>query len=244
MPPKDSQPPPARGETMPPSPPVPSAMGGGRAIVRDLPPEEPDEEEPEEPAPRPTTIIVPPGQHARDRAAFMTWLDANWGAFILKTVLAQGGVSEESTKDLRQEVLLILCEQYDKHVAPTHVMRFLERVIENETANHLRRWKVPIDRGADLDAEVDPGHSPESAAALAEQWDSFQRFLDQLTPAEAEVVEARELHGLTFKQIAEVLGRPLPTVVHQHARGLEKLQELARASEQATALDARRPAGR
>ncbi len=214
-----------------------------RVIVRDLPPEEVDEEA-EIAAEGPDAIVLPAGQSAQDRESFLRWLNHHWGGFIQQRLVGRGDVLEESAKDLRQRVLLVLCAQYEKQDVPRNMRAFLDRVIEHEVCNHKRRWSAPIAHGADVDAEVASAPGPESAALRAERWEKLRRYLTHLTQEEAEVFEAKELRGLTFEEIVAALGRPRSTVARQHDSAMEKLKALARLSERKVALGARRGPGK
>ena len=214
-----------------------------RVIVRDLPPEEVDEEA-EIAAEGPDAIVLPAGQSAQDRENFLRWLNDHWGGFIYMRLIGRQDVLEESAKDLRQRVLLVLCAQYEKQEVPANMRAFLDRVIEHEVCNHKRRWRPPIAPEADVDLEVASALGPESAALRAERREKLRRYLTHLTQEEAEVFEAKELRGLTFEEIVAALGRPRSTVARQHASAVEKLKELARVSERKVALGARRGAGR
>ena len=210
-------------------------------IVRDLPSPEEDEE-PEVPEQAPRAIILPAGQSARDRDAFIRWIDDHWGGYIQKRLLCRGDIVAESTKDLHQRVLIVLCEQYEKHGAPEHVMNFLERVIQNEVCNHKRRWRpeVATDAEAEAEAVVASGPSPESAAELLQRREKLRRYLDLLPTEEAALVRDKDLQEQTFDEIAAALGRPLPTVAKQHARALRRLQEMIPESQRPTELGERR----
>jgi RNA polymerase sigma factor (sigma-70 family) len=209
-------------------------------IVRDLPTPQPEAEpEPELAVEPPRAIILPANQPVEEREAFMRWLDRQWGGFIHKTLLARRDVLAESAKDLAQHVLLVVCNQYDRREPPVNMRAFLDRVIQNEVRNHRRLRRLEIEPEADLELTLAPGPSPESEADRAERLAKLRRYLDDLSPEEAEVFAAREIDRMTFELIAAALQRPRATVARQHARALEKLAELARASERETALGAR-----
>ncbi len=215
-----------------------------RVIVHDHPPPEPyDDDEEEEPEPSldmPQAIVLPPGQSARERDAFLRWFQDRWGAFIHGKLLAWRGMREESAKDLAQRVLLVICAKVDPREPPVHMQGFLDRVIHHEVLNHRRPKRLDIAPDADADAAIAPGPSPESEADRAEHWAKIERYLTFLSPEEAEVFEGKERMGMTFEAIAGATGRSRATVARQHARALEKLAEMARASERETELGARR----
>ena len=80
-----------------------------------------------------------------------------------------------------------------------------------------------------------------TAVTHAELWHKLKGYVGRLSKEEAEVFEARELHEISFRVIAQAVGRPHATVVKQHVRALEKLRDMARASERSPALRASLP---
>jgi DNA-directed RNA polymerase specialized sigma24 family protein len=107
--------------------------------------------------------------------------------------------------------------------------------------NHGRLARVKAGAGEDAEAVPTRVPDPEQAVRRAELWHKMEGYVGRLSKEEAEVFEARELHGMTFEAIATVVDRPLDTVVSQHARALAKLRDMARASERPAALRASLP---
>jgi RNA polymerase sigma factor (sigma-70 family) len=217
-------------------------MSGVQIVVRAPPPPAP-------PAPArkervfvervPRAIILPPNQPPDVRAAFIEQLQQQWGRFITSQ-FRRSGVPPQSTRDLQQKVLLILCEFYDENdkKGPDNVPAFLNKVIDNQVLNYKRLRRLAVELGTDLDAEVEPAPDPERAAMLAELKEKLRRYIGELTQEELEVFEARELDGMTFDAVADMLGRPRTTVIDQHARAIRKLKDRARESERATLFGA------
>lgn len=65
---------------------------------------------------------------------------------------------------------------------------------------------------------------PEASAIEAERAQSVARALESLTAAQREVVILRVYAELSFAQIAQVTGEPLPTVASRYRRSLEDLR--------------------
>jgi RNA polymerase sigma factor (sigma-70 family) len=218
--------------------------GGVRVIVHDRPARTPSWQEPEPPQRVRDAIIVPERQSAADRDAFIASLDAKWGGLIEKELSRRKDVAQASRPDVHQAVLMILCRHYEKEKkagrppVPDNEPAFLRKVIENEVKNHARKKaKRPrIEPGAEVDEAPDAGLDPERAVLLAELREKLGRYRKELTPEEEEVFEAREVDLMSFEMIAAAVGRPLVTVYNQHTRAIEKLKDLARASERNAAL--------
>ena len=206
-----------------------------------------DYTEPEEdaevppPDPIPTAIVFPPGQSIADRNAFIEGLEEEWGPFITRRLDRQD-INAESAKELRQEALVILFLEYDKNKGPPeNVVAFLDKVLVNLICNHGRLARVKARAGDDAEAVPTLAPDPEQAVGHAELWHKMKGYVGRLSKEEAEVFEARELHGIAFEAIARAVDRPLDTVAKQHVRALEKLRAMARASERPAALQASLP---
>jgi RNA polymerase sigma factor (sigma-70 family) len=77
---------------------------------------------------------------------------------------------------------------------------------------------------------------PEEAALRAELFEKLDRYRAELSPQEAEVLDAREVRGLSFQEIGDALGLDKSTVFNIHKRAVQKLRDLADASERGTKL--------
>src|SRR5206468_4701754 len=67
--------------------------------------------------------------------------------------------------------------------------------------------------------------TPDAHAIRAEQADSVIAAVGELSVENREVVVLRIYAGLTFAQIAEITGEPLPTVASRYRRSLERLKQ-------------------
>ncbi len=71
---------------------------------------------------------------------------------------------------------------------------------------------------------------PASAAIDAEQRQIVRRVVDALPSEQREAVVMRIYAGLTFRQIAEVVGEPLPTIASRYRRALQRIKETIESS--------------
>ena len=111
----------------------------------------------------------------------------------------------------------------------------------NLICTHGQLARVKAGAGDDADELPAAVKDPEQEVGHAELWHKMEGYVDRLSKEEAEVFKARELHGMIFEVIALAVDRPLDTVVSQHARAMEKLRAMARASERPAALRASLP---
>ena len=77
-----------------------------------------------------------------------------------------------------------------------------------------------------IDRVADEARDPEERAAAAELSAQVQRALGGVAPVFREAVILRDLQGLTYEEIASVLGVRLGTVRSRIARGREQLRRL------------------
>jgi DNA-directed RNA polymerase specialized sigma24 family protein len=173
------------------------------------------------------------------RGSFLASMDARWGSYILqelqRAIARRKDGAQESAKDLRQKVLLVLSRRYEEHVAqtgeawtPDDPKAYLRGVSRNVARDHfkVKARKPAIERGVEVDETSGAVPDPEEAASHVQLLAIFDRERGTLTAEEAEVFEGRASLGMTFPAIAAVLRRPVSTVHAQYGRAVEKLTEI------------------
>lgn len=108
---------------------------------------------------------------------------------------------------------------------------WLFRVAMNRLRDHVRRVRR---RGATSDEaaiEAASATNEDGRGASAAELEKLRAAMEQLAPADREIVELRHHGGLSFKQIAEMLGEPLGTLLARHHRALRKLRETLESGE-------------
>lgn len=218
-----------------------STEGGGvRVIVRDRPLPEPRQapEEPREAGRR--AIVVPEHLPVDERNAILASLTKEHGDFILET-LGRYQVNQESVKDLRQRVLLVLLEHVEQRKPLPNPRGFIVNTARNEVANHKRAGQArpPVGpQGTEVDEVPAATTDPEGKTTRAELKHKIGVYISRLPPELAQVVRAMDFLGLTIEGAAQALGRPRATVDRQHKRAWEQLKEMVLASERGTVLAA------
>ncbi len=66
---------------------------------------------------------------------------------------------------------------------------------------------------------------PEEAIVLASEHEGVRRCLESLTPLQSQAVRLAYYQGFTYREVAEMLGRPLPTVKSRMRDGLIRLRD-------------------
>jgi len=67
--------------------------------------------------------------------------------------------------------------------------------------------------------------NPETAAVAAGDREALRRAIDQLPPEFREVIVLRELEGLSYKEISDVAGVPVGTVMSRLSRARRRLEQ-------------------
>jgi len=130
--------------------------------------------------------------------------------------------------DLAQEVFL----RVDRHLGRFHGRSSLKTWIYRVTVNHCRsalarrRPEVSLESGllerGHEPTTSDPG--PEQLALGSQLQDRLERALSRIPQPFREAVVLRDIEGLTYDEIAEVLAVPRGTVRSRIARGREALR--------------------
>lgn len=104
---------------------------------------------------------------------------------------------------------------------------WLFRIAANRVRDYIRRQRLaPASADSEvLDCVGVPRAEARQADQAALQLLSLRRAMERLSDADRDVVELRHHGGLSFKQIAEMLGEPIGTLLARHHRALRKLKE-------------------
>lgn len=110
---------------------------------------------------------------------------------------------------------------------------WLFRVAMNRLRDDARARKRRQTHELGEAAEAVPvrGEAPAEAGGFGE----LHSALAGLAPADREVIELRHRADMSFKQISELLGQPLGTVLARHHRALRKLRSVLEGASKSTA---------
>ena len=142
-------------------------------------------------------------------------------AAALRSFLRARCGDADLTQDLMQEVALRVVQAAGRLDSGRNVRGYLFRTAANVWRDFLRREMVRRRFG---EAAVE-GHAPSADAMVFEEdlKAAVRQAISELPNAQREVVELRHHAGLTFREIAERLGRPLGTVLGQMRAALRKI---------------------
>ncbi len=167
---------------------------------------------------------------SRFEAVVLPHLDA---AYTLARYLMQNAADAE-------DVVQDACLRAMKHFASfageqeTSARAWLLAIVRN-TAYSARRRRRPEDLATEFDekahSDAVADEHPEAELLRTAAKESLDRALDGLAPEYREVIVLRELQELSYKEISEVVGVPVGTVMSRLSRARARLQQALRAAE-------------
>ena len=137
----------------------------------------------------------------------------------------------EEAADLTQEVFLRIYRHLGSFGGRSSLKTWIFRIAINHCRDRLSRWRpltqpIGSDTGEGEVAYPDPSRGPEELAVAADEGRRVSAGLSRLPQAFREAVVLRDIEGLSYEEIADVLGVRIGTVRSRIARGREQLRTL------------------
>jgi RNA polymerase sigma-70 factor (ECF subfamily) len=153
-----------------------------------------------------------------------------FGEMVFNLALRLSGHREEAA-DLTQETFLRIYRHLGSFGGRSTLKTWVFRVAVNHCRDRLSRHQVatePIEDGQDdwSSAFADPSRNPEELALAADDGRRVTSGLACLPQSFREAVVLRDLEGLSYEEIADVLGVRVGTVRSRIARGRDQLRAL------------------
>jgi RNA polymerase sigma-70 factor, ECF subfamily len=144
----------------------------------------------------------------------------------------------EEALDVSQEVFLAVFRKLQRFRGESSLKTWIYRIAINRASNRCRWWSRLRRRGTvSLDEHLSKddsrtiseslastGHSPEEALLLQEKRDEIEHSLQRLPVQQRVAVIMRDVQGLSYEEIADLLQVSLGTVKSRIARGREELK--------------------
>lgn len=129
-------------------------------------------------------------------------------------------------EDVVQEAMLRAYRFFDRFRGGD-ARAWLMQIVRNACYSWLEKNR-PSELTSEFDEELHhrPGPNPETLAAQADQRQRLMRALESLPARAREVLALRELEGCSYKEIAEITGVPLGTVMSTLSRARDRLQRI------------------
>lgn len=102
---------------------------------------------------------------------------------------------------------------------------WLFRVAMNRTRDEIRKQRRRRETESDAIATL-PQRSPDEPAYDNQAIIAMRDAIDQLSDQDREIIELRHHAQMSFRQLVDVLGEPLGTLLARHHRALRKLKDI------------------
>jgi len=134
------------------------------------------------------------------------------------------------SEDVAQEAMLRAFRFFDQFRGGD-ARAWLLQIVRNSCYTWLEKNR-PMELMTEFDEElhVRPAANPETLAAQANEREGLMRALESLPTRSREVLVLRELEGCSYKEIVEITGIPMGTVMSTLSRAREKLQRMLTAA--------------
>jgi RNA polymerase sigma-70 factor (ECF subfamily) len=137
----------------------------------------------------------------------------------------------EEAADLTQEIFLRIYRHLGSFGGRSSLKTWIFRIAVNHCRDRLSRWRPLTQPLGDDPSEgevayADPSRGPEELAVAADEGRRVAEGLAKLAPVFREAVVLRDIEGLSYEEIADVLGVRIGTVRSRIARGRDQLRVL------------------
>src|SRR5215469_10303314 len=163
------------------------------------------------------------------------WLVTHYHAPVYNLILGMLGDTSDAA-DGTQEVFLKAFRGIRKFRQGSSLKTWLYRIAIREALNHKRWFKRHLQKNVSIDAEPEEGHAAIEIEDLAQTpFDQFaaheiqaavQSALQQIPDVFRSAVILRDLEGLSYEEVAEVLECSVGTVKSRILRGRRALKDL------------------
>lgn len=168
-------------------------------------------------------------RHRRGDPTAFDEVFARYQRMVYNVALRLSGDPERAA-DLSQEIFLRIHRHLGRFEGRSSLKTWVYRVAINCCRSRLARRRLPTQSLPDAAAEVleelrDRAPSPERRAIARDAGRRLGQALAALPPIFREAVVLRDVEGLSYQEIAAVLGVRVGTVRSRIARGRERLRE-------------------
>jgi RNA polymerase sigma-70 factor (ECF subfamily) len=164
---------------------------------------------------------------AGDEAAWRFIVDT-WSPRVYAMIRASCG-NHDLADEITQSTFFTIVSKLDSYTEVGKFEAWLFRIAMNRLRDEMRRrgrQARPVeDEALQGLAGADPG-APDPGSVVDADSEALGAAMKRLSDADQRIIHLRYYTGLSFKQIADVLGQPLGTVLARQHRALKKLRDL------------------
>ena len=146
--------------------------------------------------------------------------------YIYRIVFGVLGQKEDS-EDITSEFFIKLWQQADRYKPGSGHKAYLTTIARNMAIDHIRKHKREVLESFTKESDDSPVTEPVSNETTDEtviENISVREAIEQLNPAEQQVVNMKVLSEMTFAEIAEVLKAPMGTITWRYREAMKKLR--------------------
>jgi len=136
--------------------------------------------------------------------------------------------SPAEADDLAQEVFIAAYRTLPHFRGESAFSTWLYRICVHVCSHHLRKRRLDTTGLDEQQADDYRGHDPEQSAMSSELQSRVREAIGQLPYKLRLVVVLRDLHGLNYEEIAQVVGCPIGTVRSRLHYATQKLETVLR----------------
>lgn len=138
--------------------------------------------------------------------------------------------SQEAAEEVTQSVFVTVARKVTggEYRESGRFEAWLFRVAMNRVRDEIRRRRRSIVESNGHDPELT--FSTDQPGVSAEDVNALRAALATLSDADREIIELRHHGQLSFREIADLTGEPMGTLLARHHRALRKLRDLMEAS--------------
>ncbi len=165
------------------------------------------------------------------------------GPRVFALVRARCG-DPELAEEIAQSVFVTVAERLPNLADIVGFEAWVFTVALNRLRDEMRRRTRHARPSGDLEALGGSGGDPAftSPPVLPSEPDprirDLERAMAELSPADREIIDLRHLGGLSFQQMADLLGEPLGTLLSRHHRAVARLRASMERAKKGASSDA------
>ena len=160
-----------------------------------------------------------------DRSAFSELVREFMSPIMALTYRMTG--ERESALDLAQDTFVSAWESFRKFRGDAKIESWLYRIAMNKSLNYLAHRKISATTELTDDLPARSSVGPDAQMIKDELKAHVLAFMAGLPEQQRAVFELRFYRQMQFDEIAEILGRGVPTVKTNYREAIKKLREVA-----------------